>query len=156
MAGESMSRRRYIRLGVTDRALLAAFLSGRTFAELGVEHLDPALARGARIEELLDQVFLRDPSDYRNVLRHLGRELQTTIDLEVLLARTIVGGAPVIALDEPLAGVDPSSAEVIRAEIARHGKAAVVFASAVSQDPFLAAVRVRDRRHDGRGGRRPG
>jgi manganese/iron transport system ATP-binding protein/manganese/zinc/iron transport system ATP- binding protein len=32
----------------------------------------------------------------------------------VLLARTIVGGAQVIALDEPLAGVDPSSAEVIR------------------------------------------
>jgi manganese/iron transport system ATP-binding protein/manganese/zinc/iron transport system ATP- binding protein len=35
----------------------------------------------------------------------------------VLLARTIVGGAPVIALDEPLAGVDPSSAEVIRAAL---------------------------------------
>lgn len=32
----------------------------------------------------------------------------------VLLARTIVGGAPVIALDEPLAGVDPQSALVIR------------------------------------------
>jgi ABC-type Mn2+/Zn2+ transport system ATPase subunit len=32
----------------------------------------------------------------------------------VLLARTIVGGAPVIALDEPLAGVDPQSAQVIR------------------------------------------
>jgi glucosamine-6-phosphate deaminase len=36
------------------------------------------------------------------------------------------------------------AAEVIRAEIARTGKAGVVFASAVSQDPFLAAVRVRD------------
>jgi manganese/iron transport system ATP-binding protein/manganese/zinc/iron transport system ATP- binding protein len=35
----------------------------------------------------------------------------------VLLARTIVGGAPLIALDEPLAGVDPSSAEVIRAAL---------------------------------------
>ncbi|MGH2960397.1 MAG: metal ABC transporter ATP-binding protein, partial [Solirubrobacterales bacterium] len=35
----------------------------------------------------------------------------------VLLARTIVGGAEVIALDEPLAGVDPSSAEVIRATL---------------------------------------
>jgi ABC-type Mn2+/Zn2+ transport system ATPase subunit len=33
------------------------------------------------------------------------------------LARTIVGGAPVIALDEPLAGVDPASAEVIRAAL---------------------------------------
>src|SRR5512132_3765889 len=36
------------------------------------------------------------------------------------------------------------AAEVIPAEIARNGKAAVVFASAVSQDPFLAAVRGRD------------
>lgn len=32
----------------------------------------------------------------------------------VLLARTIIGRAPVVALDEPLAGVDPHSAEVIR------------------------------------------
>lgn len=36
----------------------------------------------------------------------------------VLLARTIVGGAQVVALDEPLAGVDPSSAEVIREALA--------------------------------------
>jgi glucosamine-6-phosphate deaminase len=36
------------------------------------------------------------------------------------------------------------AAQVIRGAIARDGKAAVVFASAVSQDPFLAAVRVRD------------
>jgi glucosamine-6-phosphate deaminase len=35
------------------------------------------------------------------------------------------------------------AAEVIRAEIARAGKAAVIFASAVSQDPFLAALRAR-------------
>src|SRR4051812_18871248 len=33
------------------------------------------------------------------------------------------------------------AAEVIHAEIARAGKAAVIFASAVSQDPFLAALR---------------
>jgi glucosamine-6-phosphate deaminase len=36
------------------------------------------------------------------------------------------------------------AAAVIRDAIARDGKAAVVFASAVSQDPFLAAIRVRD------------
>ena len=36
------------------------------------------------------------------------------------------------------------AAEIIRAEIARNGKAAVVFASAVSQDPFLAAIRARN------------
>ena len=43
----------------------------------------------ARLEELLDQFLLRDPSDYRNVLRQLGRDLQTTIDLDELLTRTI-------------------------------------------------------------------
>jgi sigma-B regulation protein RsbU (phosphoserine phosphatase) len=34
-------------------------------------------------------MFLRDPTDYRNVLRALGRELQTTIDLEDLLNRSV-------------------------------------------------------------------
>jgi serine phosphatase RsbU (regulator of sigma subunit) len=43
----------------------------------------------ARLEEILDQMMLKDPSDYRNVLRQLGRELMTTIDLELLLSRTI-------------------------------------------------------------------
>jgi len=43
----------------------------------------------AKLEDSLDQVFLRDPTDYRNVLRALGRELQTTIDLEDLLNRSI-------------------------------------------------------------------
>lgn len=43
----------------------------------------------SQLEELLDRWQLKDPSDYRNVLRRLGRELQTTIDLEVLLTRTI-------------------------------------------------------------------
>src|SRR3954447_26439109 len=35
------------------------------------------------------------------------------------------------------------AAQIIREQIGREGKAAVVFASAVSQDPFLAALRVR-------------
>jgi sigma-B regulation protein RsbU (phosphoserine phosphatase) len=43
----------------------------------------------AKLEESLDKMFLRDPSDYRNVLRALGRELQTTIDLEDLLNRSV-------------------------------------------------------------------
>jgi len=43
----------------------------------------------AWLENLLDRSFLRDPSDYRNVLRRLGGELQTTIDLDTLLGRTI-------------------------------------------------------------------
>jgi serine phosphatase RsbU (regulator of sigma subunit) len=43
----------------------------------------------AKLEDSLDRMFLRDPTDYRNVLRALGRELQTTIDLEDLLNRSI-------------------------------------------------------------------
>jgi serine phosphatase RsbU (regulator of sigma subunit) len=42
-----------------------------------------------KLEESLDKMFLRDPTDYRNVLRALGRELQTTIDLEDLLTRSV-------------------------------------------------------------------
>lgn len=42
----------------------------------------------SRLEEMLDRMLLRDPSDYRNVLRQLGRDLQTTIDLDELLSRT--------------------------------------------------------------------
>jgi serine phosphatase RsbU (regulator of sigma subunit) len=42
-----------------------------------------------RLEESLDRLFLRDPADYRNVLRQLGRDLQTTIDLDDLLTRSI-------------------------------------------------------------------
>jgi len=41
------------------------------------------------LEELLDRLLLRDASDYRNVLRNLGRELQTTIELEDLLTRSV-------------------------------------------------------------------
>jgi serine phosphatase RsbU (regulator of sigma subunit) len=43
----------------------------------------------AKLEESLDRMFLRDPADYRNVLRALGREIQTTIDLEDLLNRSV-------------------------------------------------------------------
>ncbi len=66
------------------------------FLILALALFQPAIAR---LEELLDQVFLRDPSDYRNVLRHLGRELQTTIDLEVLLTRTIDTVAETLILE---------------------------------------------------------
>ena len=41
------------------------------------------------LEEVLDRLLLRDPGDYRNVLRNLGRELQTTIELDDLLSRSI-------------------------------------------------------------------
>ena len=41
------------------------------------------------LEEVLDRLLLRDPGDYRNVLRNLARELQTTIELEDLLTKSI-------------------------------------------------------------------
>ncbi len=43
----------------------------------------------AWLEAMLDRAFLKDPGDYRNVLRRLAGELQTTIDLDALLGRTI-------------------------------------------------------------------
>jgi sigma-B regulation protein RsbU (phosphoserine phosphatase) len=43
----------------------------------------------AWLESMLDRAFLKDPGDYRNVLRRLAGELQTTIDLDALLGRTI-------------------------------------------------------------------
>lgn len=54
------------------------------FLIMALTLFQPAIAR---LEESLDQMFLRDPGDYRNVLRALGRELQTTIDLDDLLTR---------------------------------------------------------------------
>ncbi len=43
----------------------------------------------AWLEAMLDRAFLKDPGDYRNVLRRLAGELQTTLDLDALLGRTI-------------------------------------------------------------------
>ncbi|HEY2956309.1 MAG TPA: PP2C family protein-serine/threonine phosphatase [Candidatus Eisenbacteria bacterium] len=58
---------------------------GPVFLVMALALFQPAIAR---LEELLDRMLLKDPADYRNVLRQLGRELQTTIDLEQLLGRT--------------------------------------------------------------------
>jgi sigma-B regulation protein RsbU (phosphoserine phosphatase) len=43
----------------------------------------------AKLEELLDRLLLRDPTDHRNVLRNLGRDLMTTLELETLLGRAV-------------------------------------------------------------------
>ncbi|MBI3539981.1 MAG: SpoIIE family protein phosphatase [Candidatus Eisenbacteria bacterium] len=63
------------------------------------------------LEQILDRLLLRDPGDYRNVLRQLGRDLQTTIELDDLLERSIrtiaesllLGNAYIVAL--PRGGV---------------------------------------------------
>jgi len=98
--------RRAILYALASGALVGGYLAivqplGRMVA--GASGLDPrvidpvllvmalALFQPAigRLEDLVDHMLLRDPSDPRNVLRQLGRELQTTIDLEELLSRTI-------------------------------------------------------------------
>jgi serine phosphatase RsbU (regulator of sigma subunit) len=43
----------------------------------------------ARLEDRLEQVFLQDPGDYRNVLRRMGRDLLTAIDLNEMLSQSI-------------------------------------------------------------------
>lgn len=61
----------------------------------------------------------------------------------VLIARTLVQGAPIIALDEPTAGVDPASAQVILAVLERlsdEGRLVLVTSHDVQQ--ALAADRV--------------
>ncbi len=84
----------------------------------------------SRLEEVLDRMFLKDPGDYRNVLRQLGRDLQTTIDLEALLSRTIgtlaeamlLRTAHLVALtgDEPVArtGAGPGLSTEARWQLA--------------------------------------
>ena len=41
------------------------------------------------LENMLDRVLLRDPGDHRAVLRNLGREVMTTLELETLLTNAI-------------------------------------------------------------------
>ena len=71
---------------VTNVTGLAADVFEPVFLIIALVLFHPVVAR---LEETLDQVFMKDPGDYRNVVRRLGQELQTTIDLEVLLSRTI-------------------------------------------------------------------
>ncbi len=66
--------------GVDARVIEPVFLI------MALTLFQPAIGR---LEESLDRLFLRDPGDYRNVLRRLGSDLQTTIDLEDLLTRSI-------------------------------------------------------------------
>jgi len=68
-------------LGGLHHLLLAA---DRTPAE-------KAAAAIGRLEDIVDHMMLRDPSDHRNVLRQLTRDLQTTIDLEELLSKYVFG-----------------------------------------------------------------
>jgi serine phosphatase RsbU (regulator of sigma subunit) len=81
-----------------------------------------------RLEERLEHVFLSDRGDYRNVLRSLGSELRTVMDLNEMLFRSIhtigetlmLRSAHVAALDRALPIVhtgagDPPSPEALAA-----------------------------------------
>ncbi|MEO5616952.1 MAG: GAF domain-containing SpoIIE family protein phosphatase [Candidatus Eisenbacteria bacterium] len=98
--------RRAILYALASGALVGVYLAvvqplGRLVASssgMDLRVIDPVLLVMAlalfqpaigRLEELVDHMLLRDPSDHRNVLRQLGRDLQTTIDLEELLSRTV-------------------------------------------------------------------
>jgi hypothetical protein len=80
----------------------------------------------SRLEQALDRIFLRDPNDYRNVLRQLGRDLLGTLELEILLTRSthtiadamLLRSARIVALSRDACcctrrramGADPASA----------------------------------------------
>ena len=81
-----------------------------------------------RVENTLSRLFLRDPSDYRNVIARLGKDMLTTIDLDLLLARSIKtiaealtlrsGYIVALAREGPLvhggAGDPPAAEDVLR------------------------------------------
>ena len=67
-------------LGIDTRVVEPVFLI------MALALFQPAISR---LEHIVDSMFLRDPNDYRNVVRQLGRDLQTTIDLDELLGRTV-------------------------------------------------------------------
>ena len=71
---------------VADAFGIDARIVEPVFLIIALTLFQPAVTK---LEESLDKMFLRDPTDYRNVLRALGRELQTTIDLEDLLNRSV-------------------------------------------------------------------
>lgn len=71
----------------------------------------PGRTERSRAREALSRVGLADRAD-----TSFG-ELSGGQRRRVLLARTIVQDSPIVLLDEPLAGVDPASAEVIDAAL---------------------------------------
>jgi serine phosphatase RsbU (regulator of sigma subunit) len=67
-------------MGMDTRALEPFFLV------MALILFQPAISR---LEDRLERVFLQDPGDYRNVLRRMGRDLLTTIDLNEMLSQSI-------------------------------------------------------------------
>lgn len=133
--------RRGILYGATSAALVGFYLAVVVQLNKAVTHMTGLDARViepvflivalivfqpvvSRVEELLDRTFMRDPTDHRNVLRNLTRELQTTIDLDPLLTRAIrtiadallLGRAHAVALTPAGAIVRTGAGQALGAE----------------------------------------
>ena len=72
-----------------------------------------------RVEELLDRMFQRDPGDYRNVLRSLGRELMSTLELDALLERSIRTIAEAMLLKRAYVAALPRDGVLLRVGVGR-------------------------------------
>ena len=69
----------------------------------------------ARLEEWLEKAFLRDPGDYRNVLRQLGADILTTLDLDQLMSHSVTTIADALLLrDAHLIAFPPGSPTLVQ------------------------------------------
>ncbi len=104
---------------VADRSLLYDRLTGREFlAFLAQIRGIPQQVAGARIEQLLDLLELKDRADSTCGAYSFGMKRKLTI------AGALIHEPPVLVLDEPLNGLDPLSARRLKdlfAELAAGG-----------------------------------
>lgn len=89
-------------------------ISALELATMGAYHRTPLLRRVARADRELAAEALRRVG-LQDAARKPVSELSGGQRQRVLLARALVHGGEVLALDEPLAAIDPGSAELIHA-----------------------------------------
>jgi sigma-B regulation protein RsbU (phosphoserine phosphatase) len=160
--------RRGILYGVTSAAVVGIYLTLvaqvnrllTTFSSVDARVIEPVFLIVAlilfqpalsRLEELLDRTLLRDPGDYRNVLRNLGRELLSTIELEALLTRSIgtiadallLRRAVVVALARDRVIVEAGAGAPLTAEEAERVRSILGALPAVEESFRLADLTVR-------------
>jgi len=71
----------------------------------------------SRLEDFLDRILLRDPTDHRAVLRNLGRELMTQIELEALMTNSIRTIAEALLLRRAYIVALPRDGVIVRAGV---------------------------------------